>query len=510
MNNKYDNFDNDDYNNDNNDDGRDYSFISIPLHYILNAINESNNAFPIGTSNEIFQDSIKPKVIASLFNEEYLLYFINQIENSNNMTILLECAPNPKYEPSKSILDVYSYLKTSHYLNFLLSAYYGIGIWDHECVDLQVETAYSINTDGKKRIDDYNYSKIVIVINTSNVPNEVINEINNLYFKKETEVITKIPGSPLLSTAIFGKSYYLPLSVVELTLAFNTDSVITFDDINIDTFYRQILRKYINQVIDQYYCIRDTEESLINLGDKLVKIHFTISMETRLCRIIFIVMPVIYCYDSKIYNYSLSSHTMHSIESSYTNLPALLNFINSISSTDVSQVFLPNAINVGVHSMFSKDYTLLTSKILIFSPQRIINTPDNSSIIQFNNFREEHSNYNQIKAYWVPNTVVIYNDDTPAYSRKLHFIGFINCNSTELDIMKYDELFNLINDELVTYFNISTKDILSDKVRFQCCYSTKSIIRIILFRIIDNNKCDESISITNEKPKKKHTKFLPW
>ena len=504
--------------NDFGDDDGEFSFGFIPI----NPNNLPKFELNINALNDLMKSMAQEEPLGSVFDGEYYIYLVNYIQKEGeNDRLLLECSPNKKIKMFKhNLMEVYEYLNTTHYINFLLASALGCGVWNSENIELQLQIVTMINST----INSPNYSKLMIMAEISVAPNWLINYASkDMYFTKESEMCTIIPGIPIMIKTIKGKSYYTPALIYDLTFGFNRDSSVDFNNINLYIFYNHILRKYIDDALDTFYPTHKEDANLSNYGDKLLKIHFDADSEDKMSTIRMLCLPTMYYSQDnlKLYNYLYAVDSTHFIDSKVTDIDKTFYFINSVSSSDVTQVESFNIVNTGTVSHYYNDYNVVESNNVIFTLNRKIDPPKEISTTVFSDIESKISSHNIVDDYWIPISPAKFNINNNGKSFSVDVLGFINCNSKNIGVMNYEELFNTIEDELPKVFRIKREDISNGDVRFGCTYYTKNTIRVMIYKIennLDYKLCkktykdietDENIgksNVTSNKPKCK--KFL--
>ena len=221
-------------NDEEENEGKEYPKFSGMQPFLMTP----NGLIPI--PNNISFDKLlhhkKIEPICSIFNGEYSIYLLSYLENDSNR-ILLECKKNIEYKGNSniSLFDVYNYLNTTHFLNFLIAKKFKKCIWAYEGADIQIQIMTS---------DKESYSRLIIMIEPSECANWMIEyATNDIYYTTYTSMNSTIPGIPIMVKVIKGKSYYEPIISYDITLGFSMNSFISLTLITVVRISKIMLYK---------------------------------------------------------------------------------------------------------------------------------------------------------------------------------------------------------------------------------------------------------------------------
>ena len=427
-------------------------------------------------SRTVEKNTVKP--LTSFLHNEYELVFIDKIKTSDNSTrLLLECIENRNCSFSKkyTIMDAYEYLSNSHLINFAVSWFLGIPVWSHEAIDLQLQV---------NAMDKNSYSKIVILVdscNVSNLNNMLETSAVDAVITRFTDMLTDIPATPIISQCIRAVSYYNPLIIYDITMAFNDSSKLKFENINIGMLYSVILSRYISDAADIFYPM--TPLDIDSIGEKIMRIQFDIEWTGRLCNIKMLCMPSV-CYfrsTDQYYRYCYENINLHSVSTKCLtegstnvgvnkNIIELVEFINSINSSDLTQVLITDIEPRGIVTNYCEDYKLINTANILFTVNRhITNINYNGRIVICDALS---STCDCAKDYWVASK--------PVEFLGKQLLGFINLDVEKVCNMKFIDVFKKLNDDTKRYFGISATDIDNNRVTFSICYSTSKTCRLMI------------------------------
>lgn len=440
--------------------------------------------------------------ICGLYDKEYVIYLINQIEIGNNLKILLECVPNPKFKGTRkvSMIDVYEYLDKTHFINLLIAKNFDQCIWYHEAIDIQMQILDSN--------DNESYSKILILVETNNCPESMLDTLaHDIYTNKSTSMNTSIPKIPIMSRVIKMNSYYAPVVCYNITFGFNMNSNVDFDDLSLSVLYDFILKEYIDDAIGYFYPEYHSNAQLDEFGDKLIRIQFSVKYDARLISIEMICSPAVFKMDSRTfvkYEYNNDNHaiglTKLITENESDSLPSnnFVNFINSICSSEDTQVISLSTTAHGIISNIGEKYYIASASNAIFTPQRLIrekerfNKNDTKELENriFTNLFEIPSGHEEVLNYWKSEKSILVNN--------LIIYGFINFNRPKCIMKTFADMYNILQKELYDIFGITKNDLSHNYVNTVICYDTDNICRIMLCTTKDSKE-DKASSTANKK-----------
>lgn len=453
---------------------------------------------PIRFNNEELHRILSTKTnepICTLFNGEYALYLLNKIDGDIER-LLFECVKNPSCNsnPKHDLYDVYNYFNTSHFLNFLIAKHFGMNAWAYEGINLQMQIVNS---------DKGSYSKLMIMIETSECDKFILDYASaDLCRESFSEYINEIPGVPISARIIKSKSYYVPVISYGITLGFNSKSSITFDNINLQNFYNRILAKYIGEAINTFYCgySEVAINSLMALGEKLIRIKFDVVYNGRLIDINFVCTPAVYVnkstglahkYDFSPLGHLISVKPLDDI-SGITG-QELLDFNHMICSTKHSQLLTMGTHKIGVINHFCEDYHVIESSDILCTQHRLLLHDDrrfpSGEDCVFSMIDKKISNFSEVNSFWKPIENIKVTDTANA---NLIVIGFINFITDKIAGKTLIDILTKINDDLVKIFNIHSNDILSGHIHVMTCYDSIEECRIMIYQLIENKKSESN------------------
>jgi hypothetical protein len=456
----------------------------------------------------LFQNSqiipnISNRLLGTLFGKEYGLYLTDMIKNETNNIFLLECSKisASKSKLSVSLFDVYEYLNKSHYINFILSKEFDVSFWAYEGINISIHIA---DTDNNK------YSKILIIAQTSNIPEYLFSNIIDSIDEKKVEIDSTLFEYPMMVHTIKSKSYYKPIITYDISLGFNLSQNVDFNVINLSILYDAIILKYINDAISTFY-IGVSKDDIDKYGEKMLRLAFRIDNAdtNKLLNIKMICMPSLYysknfdimnkfiCANNDIC--LLSYNPLNENCDRFSNLAT---FINKTSSSTVTQVLLTLSEHQGIVTEFCDEYYMINYKYMIFTLNRAFlgfNSKDQQDETKiFSNIKEIPSDSEYVYSYWKPSSKIIIDKSMLIY-------GFININTNNLfDKLTFGDIYDYIKNELNDIFGITSDDYNSGNLKTTMCYENMHISRILLFKFIGGSNLKDNKQDTRNK------KFKFW
>ena len=213
------------------------------------------------------------------------------------------------------------------------------------------------------------------------------------------------------------------------------------------------------------------------------------------------------------YNYMNCGHIIScdSVNDSVINGgQEILAFLNSISSSEVSQLVTISTKDVGIITQYCEEYCLIKSYDIICTLNRFITSPDKFMKSEkdcnriYTKIAELHSDDDMIYSYWRP---IEYIDIKSATFRTI-IHGFVNCNRDKLSSSLIpSEIYHMISTEMIKIFNLKKNDIDNKLIKVAKCYENEKICRFIIYRNIENEIHEDIITPKEDKPKKKFKLF---
>ena len=489
-------------NDDDNDENQEMPFPQMQSFLITP---KGPIPIPANISLEKLSKNINHGPCCSIFNGEYLIYLIDQVNEFGK--ILLECKRNPEYSGNKySLFDVYQYFSKTHFLNFMLSKIFNKGIWAYEGADIQIQILHS-----KKDA----CGKMIILIQPSECPQWVFEYgSSDVHYTSYTNITSQIPSVPLISKVIKGKSYYAPVISYDVTLGFTMNTKIDFDHINLSAFYNIIIGEYINDALSTFYPGHKQNLDLVEIGEKLIRVNFKIEHVNRLMNLKIICSPAVYgSIDTNLsYKYSFipDGHliSVNPINDRNINFgKELMAFSNKQCSSPVSQVISISTENFGIISHYCEDYYLIESFDVLFIPNRLVGSNGYSRFPEledcpdriFSNIDIIPSKHKEVIDYWKPK------DDINIYNGTLNMkiYGFVNFIPKEILGKSYNELFEMISGELSKIIRYNRNE-----VNFINCYESFGICRVLIYSTSKNDtNTDNTLPDTTKNTNKKFKWF---
>lgn len=432
-----------------------------------------------------------PSTLCTILNGEYRIYLNGEINDGDTSKFLFECSKvsKPYIEIKNTIFDAYDFLTKTHFVNFLISMLYKKNIWAYEAIDANIQI---IDNDNEKT------SKIIMLVETSNVPDYITEDILiDTYKEKTMTVDSDICPSQISISEVKSKSYYRPILTYDISFGFNKNSQITFNTINLNTFYHNFLSKYIMDAIFTFYGSFVTEEIIRKYGEKLLRVQYIVESSDRLMSVRIICTPSMCFSDTSelCSKYSFVDDNLHLIGcerfNGDNNSFCGVSYINRILSSDVSQVIALSIIENGIVNEFCDEYTINYNNFALFTINRAVLRKEKLKNIKFPpkmflDLLEFESDSEYIYSYWKPQSNIVISTSVNSDNEKpseMQIYGFVNINILSESI-SLNDIYSKISGEIFDKFGLSIKDYNNNDFSIIPCYENLNCIRLMIYRII--------------------------
>ena len=444
----------------------------------------------------------KSMYIGSILNNGFNIFITDIVNHGNTATISLECRPTEN--AMNTLYDAYDYLESTHYLNYLISKRIGGSLFYDE-IDMRIEIS---------EIPHLVSSKIIIIAKCDEVPHLAQN-INIIHFdqRKFVDMLSAIPGCPIMARVTRSKSYYLPVLTYDITFSLNADSLLDFAHINENLFYDVLLTKYIEDAASEFYPEWRTDKNLSEFDKRLLRIHFGVEYSSKIIRITMMCCPAVFVAgDNILHKYLCIDTSIHTCSvdkidsvSDPEDIPVskFLKFIQNVSSSSCTQLLPINVKYRGIVPYCADEnyHTHLCTSVLC-TLYRLVASSENDGFSQvIPNFREVPSNLSYIKNYWVtdsPNMI----ECVDGIGMLLY--GFVNLIPQYAGInikLFYDaldrELRKILPNDVIIPKNLDDSSIIVEE-----CYQSDEVCRYVIYEVIrtsNSTKAKNESGINNKK-----------
>lgn len=452
--------------------------------------------------NVMFRHS-KSIYLGSILNQQFDIFITGDLKYADASVLLLECRPSKT--ATTTLYDAYEYLESTHYLNYLISKKYGGSLF-FDNIEMRLEIS---------EVPQLVSSKIVIIAQCEEVPHLIKNvNLIQLDQRRSVDVLSDIPGCPIVSKITRSKSYYLPLLIYDITLTLNSDSMLDFMHINENLFYDVILSKYIEDATLEFYPNIASEPAFTDFNKRLLKIHFDIGYDPKMINIRMCCCPAVFQSNGELYNYvcidsKIHTHSVEKIDdfspAKPLSITSFSSFIQRVSSSSCTQLI---PINIWHHGIVpycaDEEYHAYICSTILCTLSRPVNCSDCEGAGQvITNFREAKSNAKHIRNYWVTDAPTII-DMIEGVKIKLY--GFVNVAALYSSI-NIKNLYSVIDSELSQLLHI--KHIFphdQEKSTFvvENCYQSQEECRYAIYEVIrtSNSTKPKTESDINNKKKR--------
>lgn len=462
-------------------------------------------------------------LVCELFDGQYLVHILGKFNirgaEETDHKILLECKENPSYkgERTVNIFEVYEYLDTTNFLNFMISKVFKLTVFGHEGITLQMQISPTkTGTD----------AKIMIMIDTMVCSDWVYDALNSgdLYSTTNTGIITDIPNNPIMLKYTKTKSLYRPILHYDFAFGANNSGDVDFDIINIQKFYDFILKEYIEDAIKTFYPSYQDIPPYNIIKENLIRIEFICQSSGKLFHLRMLCTPAVidtdiagmttrvesphrYRYAINQYMVSCESIPNCKLETNTTipTFPIPIPFIDRVSSSPVSQLVTYANVKRGIINDRGMEFEVISPIGILFALNRVL--IDSSGLEGLKDImRKTYQVYDlpskitYVESYWKPfDSNILVNLDLTGGIKLRKYYGFINVNKQNSSALNFDDLYVMIDDELNDIFKITKEQYQSGEVRAIPCYENDTIRRYVLIG-----------TYTPPKPTKKRRKLFGW
>lgn len=416
-----------------------------------------------------------------IFNSEYILQIVNGVANEGpDVTLYIEIIKNPAIKEFKySILDVYEKTKGNQFINFIISVYAELYLWDVSGLKVNiVQNAHPKTPD----------EKIVIIAKCSkNIPDWVagLNPIDFIGYEI-TKTITPFKDTPaqLFENIYVKKHVYEPILRVDASLAIGSNYNILLTDENIDMYgiYHNLVMPAIVDALDVLY----PEIALTSLYSRQTLECAHIAFETKLTdymlEVIFYIAPAyIVAQENKVFEFMPLGDNIFAIgDTPVSHLPFTdreglgvcgnaMKMVNHMYSSQDSQTMHMSLRPLGKTDIYNASFSVSDNYAILFlfsrlPSEQLMKYWGTGKIDRLFNCDMYESKSCFVTRIIAPDEEAIVPknpESTSINDGHMMIMGFVEFDvltTTSLGIDTYGEGILAIKDELIEYLHMKEED----------------------------------------------------